>query len=47
MYDNGYQNIVNMDYSEEVIKEMQKRSEKLRPNMIYEVSDLFNMKYEK
>ncbi len=28
-----------------VVKEMAKRSEILRPSMIYEVGDIFNMKY--
>jgi 2-polyprenyl-3-methyl-5-hydroxy-6-metoxy-1,4-benzoquinol methylase len=31
LHDNGFKKIVNVDFSESVVKEMAKRSEKLRP----------------
>ena len=46
LYDSGYKNIKNIDFSEKVIKKMRKRSSKIRPEMIYEVGDVFNMKFE-
>ncbi|EAR90517.1 methyltransferase domain protein (macronuclear) [Tetrahymena thermophila SB210] len=45
MYDGGFKNIVNCDFSEDVIKEMSARSAKIRPEMKYEVVDIFNMTY--
>ena len=46
LYDSGYKNIKNIDFSEKVIKKMRKRSSKIRPEMSYEVGDVFNMKFE-
>lgn len=46
LYDSGYKNIKNIDFSEKVIKKMRKRSLKIRPEMSYEVGDVFNMKFE-
>lgn len=45
LYDGGFKNIVNCDFSEDVIKDMSARSAKLRPQMRYEVMDIFNMTY--
>lgn len=45
LYDAGFKNIVNCDFSEDVIKDMSARSAKLRPSMRYEVMDIFNMTY--
>lgn len=47
MYDEGgFHNIVNIDFSKNVIKKMTKRSAKTRPEMKYEVGDVFKLKYE-
>ena len=45
MYDEGYENIVNMDISPIVIEQMKQKNAS-RTNMIYEVGDMMNMKYE-
>ena len=42
MYDDGYQNIYNIDISSVVIKQMQERNQS-RENMRYEVMDCTNM----
>lgn len=47
MYDNGFKNIVNCDFSEDVIRDMAARSAKIRPEMKYEIMDIFNMTYAK
>ncbi|KRX03797.1 hypothetical protein PPERSA_04305 [Pseudocohnilembus persalinus] len=46
MYDEGFTNILNIDYSEQVIEDMKNRSQKLRPKLQYEVMDIFNMSYK-
>ena len=46
LYDFGFKNIKNIDFSEKVIKKMRKRSNIKRPEMSYEVGDVFNMKFE-
>jgi len=46
MYDNGYEQQVNIDFSEKVIAEMAERSKTKRPKMVYEVMDIFNMTYK-
>ena len=45
MYDEGYENIVNVDISPVVIDQMSKRN-KERPNMQWEIMDVTDMKYE-
>ena len=45
MYDNGYHNIVNMDFSPIVIDQMQSKNIS-RHKMVYEVGDCMNMKYQ-
>lgn len=47
LYDHGYKNIKNIDFSEKTIKKMRKRSSKKRPEMSYETQDIFSMNYEK
>lgn len=51
MYDDGYQSMVNLDYSEVVINEMIKKNQNLsnnianiRPHMSWQVGDMTNMK---
>lgn len=44
MYDNGYHNIVNIDYSEVVISQMQQRNRN-RSKMIWSVMDATSMTY--
>jgi len=46
LYDSGFPNIKNIDFSEKVIKKMKKRSSKKRPEMSYDVQDVFAMKFE-
>lgn len=46
LYDLGFHFINNIDFSEKTIKKMRKRSVKTRPEMIYEVQDVFAMKFE-
>lgn len=46
LYDHGYKNIVNIDYSEPCVEMMQKRSDAKRPEMVYEVMDCLNMTFE-
>lgn len=45
MYDDGYTNITNIDFSPVVIKEMQQKNKK-RNKMKWEVMDVTNMQYE-
>ncbi|KAL4436246.1 hypothetical protein ABPG74_015837 [Tetrahymena malaccensis] len=45
MYDDGYKNIYNIDISEECIKQMNNRKGD-RPELIYEVMDCTELKYE-
>ncbi|EAR84868.1 methyltransferase domain protein (macronuclear) [Tetrahymena thermophila SB210] len=45
MYDDGYKNIYNIDISEECIKQMDSRKGN-RPELIYEVMDCTELKYE-
>ncbi|KAJ7332732.1 hypothetical protein JRQ81_014912 [Phrynocephalus forsythii] len=45
LYDAGYQEIVNVDISEVVIKQMQERSAQLRPKMTYMVMDVLQMDF--
>lgn len=46
MYDEGIQNIYNIDYSDIVIKTMKERNEEKRPNMVWEEMDVRDLKYE-
>ena len=43
MYDDGYHNILNVDISSVVIKQMIERNSALRPKMTYEVMDVTDM----
>ncbi|TNV82203.1 hypothetical protein FGO68_gene3607 [Halteria grandinella] len=43
LYDDGYQNVVNIDISSVVIKQMRERNCEKRPGMIYEVMDCTEM----
>lgn len=45
MYDDGYEDIWNMDISEIVIEQMKERN-KHRSGMVWEYGDALNMKYE-
>ncbi|XP_060630351.2 eEF1A lysine and N-terminal methyltransferase [Anolis sagrei] len=45
LYDEGYQDITNVDISELVIKQMQERSVHLRPKMTYMVMDVLQMDF--
>ncbi|XP_053100618.1 eEF1A lysine and N-terminal methyltransferase isoform X2 [Hemicordylus capensis] len=45
LYDEGYQDIVNVDISEVVVKQMQERSACLRPKMSYLVMDVLQMEF--
>jgi SAM-dependent methyltransferase len=45
MYDDGYQNITNIDISQVVIDDMKERNVD-RPNMTWEVMDVMKMSYE-
>ncbi|KAJ2899421.1 hypothetical protein IWW38_000995 [Coemansia aciculifera] len=40
MYDDGYHNIVNVDYSDVVIDQMRRRSQQHQPKMSWEVMDV-------
>lgn len=44
LYDNGFENIINVDFSEKVISEMEARKNK-REKLKYEVMDLLDLKY--
>ena len=44
MYDNGYHNIINMDFSQVVIDQMQSKNSS-RHKMVYETGDVLDMKY--
>ena len=43
MYDDGYTNILNVDISSVVIKQMIERNALKRPDMIYEIMDVTDM----
>ncbi|XP_033007098.1 eEF1A lysine and N-terminal methyltransferase isoform X1 [Lacerta agilis] len=45
LYDEGYQDIINVDISEVVIKQMQERNAHLRPKMTYMVMDVLQMDF--
>uniref|UniRef100_A0A8D0BXV5 eEF1A lysine and N-terminal methyltransferase n=1 Tax=Salvator merianae TaxID=96440 RepID=A0A8D0BXV5_SALMN len=45
LYDEGYQDIINVDISEVVVKQMEKRSAHLRPKMTYAVMDVLQMDF--
>ena len=45
MYDEGYENIWNMDISQIVIHQMVQRNQTSRPNMIWDVMDCRDLKY--
>lgn len=44
LYDDGYLNVVNIDISSVVIKQMRERNSEKRPGMVYEVMDCTEMK---
>jgi ubiquinone/menaquinone biosynthesis C-methylase UbiE len=46
MYKDGYENILSVDYSEQVIEEMNEKSKVACPGLKYEVCDVFNMTYK-
>ncbi|THU86245.1 S-adenosyl-L-methionine-dependent methyltransferase [Dendrothele bispora CBS 962.96] len=46
MYDDGYKNIVNVDYSAVVIQQMQKRHREVRPEMKWHEMDVRDLKFE-
>ncbi|PIK59179.1 putative methyltransferase-like protein 13-like [Apostichopus japonicus] len=46
LYDLGYRNLVNIDISDVVIKQMKTRNEANRPDLIYEQMDVFKMLYD-
>jgi EEF1A lysine methyltransferase 4 len=46
LYDEGYTNLVNMDYSSIVIEKMKAKHEVLRPRMKWEVADMTTMSFE-
>lgn len=43
MYDDGFKNILNIDISGVVVELMKARSDKIRPEMSYEVMDVTDM----
>ena len=45
MYDEGYENIWNMDISQIVIHQMVQRNQTSRPNMKWDVMDCRDLKY--
>ncbi|XP_042318478.1 eEF1A lysine and N-terminal methyltransferase [Sceloporus undulatus] len=45
LYDEGYQDIINVDISDLVVKQMQERSASLRPKMTYMVMDVLQMDF--
>mmetsp|Transcript_10757 Transcript_10757/g.16344 ORF Transcript_10757/g.16344 Transcript_10757/m.16344 type:complete len:761 (-) Transcript_10757:16-2298(-) len=45
LYDSGYHNIVNIDFSEEVIKSMLEQNAASRPDMKWEVMDMTSLSY--
>ncbi|KAJ7031795.1 S-adenosyl-L-methionine-dependent methyltransferase [Mycena alexandri] len=46
MYDDGYKNIVNTDYSSVVIEQMRRRHEEARPGMQWLEMDVRDLKFE-
>ncbi|KAJ3745386.1 S-adenosyl-L-methionine-dependent methyltransferase [Lentinula detonsa] len=46
MYDDGYSNIVNTDYSTIVIEKMKERHEELRPEMEWHEMDVRDLKFD-
>ena len=46
IYDSGYKNITNIDYSSNVLKKMEERSNEGGRNMIFKVMDALNMEFE-
>lgn len=46
LYDLGYHNLVNIDISDVVIKQMNARNEAKRPDLIFEQMDVFKMSYD-
>ncbi|CAI9117653.1 OLC1v1019094C3 [Oldenlandia corymbosa var. corymbosa] len=47
LYDTGYRNITNIDFSKVVILDMLKRNVRLRPEMKWRVMDMTKMQFEK
>nr|XP_002732920.2 PREDICTED: methyltransferase-like protein 13-like [Saccoglossus kowalevskii] len=45
LYDIGYYNIINIDISDIVIKQMKSRNAEKRPKMVYQNMDMLNMEY--
>ncbi|XP_061439972.1 eEF1A lysine and N-terminal methyltransferase [Rhineura floridana] len=45
LYDEGYQDIINVDISEVVVKQMKQRSAHLRPKMTYMLMDVLQMNF--
>jgi len=46
MYDDGFQNIVNVDYSDVLIDRMRKEHENERPHMQWHVMDVRNLQFK-
>jgi len=46
MYDDGYKNITNVDYSSVVIDQMQRRHNTLRPGMQWVVADVRELPFD-
>ena len=43
LYDDGYHNIVNVDISSVVIRQMSQRNSQVRPGMVWKVMDITDM----
>ena len=43
MYDVGYHNLVNIDISETVVKQMKEKNSQQRPDMQFEKMDVLNV----
>lgn len=46
LYNEGFLNIVNIDFSDEIVQHMQKRNEQKCPKMSYQVMDITQMTFK-